>query len=251
MIKNSERCYSYEEIMEKPEYFAKRFSEGNSNLENLLNFCYSNGIITRACCIGHTHESGFVSDAYINLEIKPEQMSLFSVLINVLCESALKDVLTIDIDHTENCLMNTVIRVPLQYRNQLFVTTNDAFKYILNQNMTMSFENTFYKIFKIYSKLSSYNDENKRIGVTIEKNLFKFNSSRLKYFEELEDYAFGTDEVTDNKLFIDYLGSIDYFDHSNFSKINNSYILSEEEINLIYQMPFMGDELLDKTKISR
>jgi len=79
--RNSERCYTKEEIMHDPKYFAQKFSEGNKSLEELLLFCYANDISTFACCAGHENSRGLVPSANIVFNVEPEQYEMFSLCI--------------------------------------------------------------------------------------------------------------------------------------------------------------------------
>ena len=46
----------YNDFIHDKKEAAKQFAEGSKDLEDLLNFCFDNGIITKACCIGHKTE---------------------------------------------------------------------------------------------------------------------------------------------------------------------------------------------------
>jgi hypothetical protein len=72
---NNERCYSFDELNDD---LFRRFSEGSESLFELLRYCHSNEIETRACCAGHNE----VKKPYILLIIPKEQQYIIENVIN-------------------------------------------------------------------------------------------------------------------------------------------------------------------------
>ena len=54
----------YNDFIHDKKEAAKQFAEGSKDLEDLLNYCFNNGIITKACCKGH-HTKDELSLPYI------------------------------------------------------------------------------------------------------------------------------------------------------------------------------------------
>ncbi len=52
--------YSMNLVMQNPSFYAKKFSEGDKQLEDFLLLCYNNGIYTRSCCNGG-HRNSLIS----------------------------------------------------------------------------------------------------------------------------------------------------------------------------------------------
>ncbi len=62
---------------------AHDFAEGNNRLENLLNYCFDNGILTSSCCAGHEQNHG-TTKQYIDFYICKENESIIRHIIDVL-----------------------------------------------------------------------------------------------------------------------------------------------------------------------
>lgn len=92
--------YSYEEIdslnlsKEQQVKYAKKFSEGSKELENLLLFLWENNIRTIACCKGHQPEEtypGAIPLPYLCLDMKTiDDEVLKQILKNFCCRDEIK-----------------------------------------------------------------------------------------------------------------------------------------------------------------
>ena len=152
--RNSERSYTQEEILKDPKYFATKFSEGNKNLEELLLFCYTNGISTFACCAGHENSINIRPYANIVFNVQPEQYEMFSLLLETLSQSELSNILKLDLKNpTGQQILFNVGLEDLKYRDEFF----KSIKILLEKGLTYEDSNEYKKLFEVYDTLSSVN----------------------------------------------------------------------------------------------
>lgn len=232
--RNSERCYTKEEIMQDPKYFAQKFSEGNKSLEELLLFCYANDISTFACCAGHENSRGLVPSANIVFNVEPEQYEMFSLLIEQMTQSELNNVLNLELRNPTGQQIIFDIRLEdLKYREEFF----KGIKILLERGLTYNSENIYNQIFELYETLSSKNQENDSVELLVNKDGVNFLTTGVSYSDELgEDVLSQKEMSTDKDSLIQYLSSLESVDDLDISTIPNSYYLKNEDIINICNM---------------
>jgi len=232
--RNSERCYTKEEIMHDPKYFAQKFSEGNKSLEELLLFCYANDISTFACCAGHENSRGLVPSANIVFNVEPEQYEMFSLLIEQMTQSELSNVLNLELRNPTGQQIIFDIRLEdLKYREEFF----KGIKILLEKGLTYNGENIYNQIFELYETLSSKNQEYDLVELSINKDGVNFLTTGVSYSDELgEDVLSQKEMSTDKDSLMKYLSSLESIDDLDISMIPNSYFLKNEDVINIYNM---------------
>lgn len=148
-MKNKVRCYSYDEINEA---ILKEFSEGSKALEDLLNYCYKNKIVTRACCIGHK-EDGPQSKPYISFINSEEQQYLMEKIINTLfSQEKFSKHVSVDINREDNKFMVTFRFDYLEneLRDTFFMLIQKAIKNTLENEINVP--GKYDGLFDIYSQ---------------------------------------------------------------------------------------------------
>ena len=236
--RNSERCYTKEEIMQDPKYFAQKFSEGNKSLEELLLFCYANDISTFACCAGHENSRGLVPSANIVFNVEPEQYEMFSLLIEQMTQSELSNVLNLELRNPTGQQIIFDIRLEdLKYREEFF----KGIKILLEKGLTYNSENIYKQIFELYDTISSKNQEYDLVELSINKDGVDFLTTGVSYSDELGEDMLSQKEMSGDKdNLLQYLYSLESIEELNISNISNSYHLGNEDVINIYNMNLMN-----------
>lgn len=232
--RNSERCYTQEEILKDPKYFATKFSEGNKSLEELLLFCYTNGISTLACCAGHENSIYLLPYANIVFNVQPEQYEMFSLLLQTLSQSELSNILNLDLNNpTGQQILFNIGLEDLKYRDEFF----RSIKILLEKGLTYEGSNEYKKLFELYEILSSMNKEDNRIRISLNNENVDFITSGMEFIEDINKYSMIQKEMsTDKNNLLEYLYSLESLEDLDIATIPNSYHLNLEDINSIYEM---------------
>ena len=232
--RNSERCYTQEEILKDPKYFATKFSEGNKNLEELLLFCYTNGISTFACCAGHENSINLRPYANIVFNVQPEQYEMFSLLLETFSQSELSNILKLDLKNpTGQQMLFNIGLEDLKYRDEFF----RSIKILLEKGLTYESDNEYKNLFEVYNILSSVNKENDKIELSINNGIIDFITNGVEFIEDINEYSITQKEIgSDKNNLLEYLNSLESIEDLDITTIPNSYHLDLEDISSIYEM---------------
>lgn len=187
------RVYSREEILKDKERFAKEFSEGNPMLEQILLFCFNNGIETFGCCAGHLKSNGTTSmSPYIAMKKDETSEAFISNLI-----SKLKDENEISLG-----MQNVLNRI--SFTMHFGHNDSDYFwgKILEVLESTKQDEREKYEaeIPKPFSKLQNFLDENGDTGFTyIAKDGLKLYSVSSMYDWQRDIFAASGIPVVERK----------------------------------------------------
>lgn len=115
--------YRFDEIKEKPDFYARMFSEGNKKLEGLLLKLYEYNVSTRGCCIGNCQRPYICFDNIdVNLEIVCSMINQIYNYKGVIIEAGavLKDSLS------NVGIKSIIFRCDIGNRNQMFDLMKEA-----------------------------------------------------------------------------------------------------------------------------
>ncbi|MBQ7140277.1 MAG: hypothetical protein IJO32_02090 [Bacilli bacterium] len=235
---NRERCFSKKEIMKNPNKFALRFSEGNKSLEDLLNYCYSNNIMTRACCIGHENDSILYPQSYITFEINEQQFDMFANVSEIILNSKIGDKISIELSKNENILiLNYFILDEVNLRNIFFKLLKNSM--ILCSGQICN--NEYKDVFEIFQKMINASDRENNIELLITDKETTLNFYKEKYVEELDGVLnFKLSNEKDSTKLLNYLESLNNLDEFNMKNINNSFSLSKNDIEYIKNLQILN-----------
>lgn len=242
--RNSERCYTKEEIMQDPKCFAQKFSEGNKSLEELLLFCYTNGISTLACCAGHENSRNLVSYANIVFNVQPEQYEMFALLLETMSKSQLSDILKLELRNpTGQQILFDIGLEDLKYKDEFF----KSIKTLLEKGLIYNSESNYSQVFKIYEALSNKNNDEESIHLLLKNENISLEVLGVDYVEDIGEYAIITKDISYNKNnLLQYLSSLENLEDLYISAIINSYHLNLDDIDNIYNMNFMKNNINKK-----
>ena len=170
------RCYDYNEINEN---LLKQFSEGSSELEKLLIYCYTNKIETRACCIGHIND-GQLSKPYIcfvnckNLYFIME--NLIEFLLN---QGEFSD--NIEISITDQIISFKFDCLDANVREYFFGIIRNGLANIIERNFNVS--EKYAGLFNMFNNMNVNNN----LGLEISKKGLEINESRIGFFKTIND----------------------------------------------------------------
>lgn len=239
--RNSEKCYTKEEIMQDPKYFAQKFSEGNKNLEDLLLFCYTNDISTLACCAGHENSVNLRPYANIVFNVQPEQYEMFALLLETMSKNQLSDILKLELRNpTGQQILFDIGLEDLKYRDEFFKNI----KTLLEKGLIYNSENAYSKIFKLYETLSNKNNNENSINLSLKNENISLEVVGVEYIEDINEYSITQKDTSYEKNnLLQYLSSLENLQDLDISSITNSYVLSLDDINNIYNMNFMQNNI--------
>ena len=143
-------------IIEDKKKAAHDFSEGNIYLEELLNNCFENNILTIACCAGHTNtKNNSLSTPYISFYLTKENENVINNILILLLDSGY----VIELTGSEKYPALT-LRCPVDKNyNQFFIDINNVVNLSrTNKKNRSDLNEVIKKIYNIVLSNKSYYD---------------------------------------------------------------------------------------------
>ena len=172
-MKNLDKSYNYEDLNKD---MLKQFSEGSNSLEELLNNCYDNKIVTRGCCVGHDIE-GENPWPYISFVIPKEQVEFIDGLVEYYYNNNENNNI-IEIEKEENNLIISVHNITKDENNKeiFFKDINNTVNKFINKETNSKYEQTG----NIMYDLLNSNDEVQ--GIRINNNGISAYKEEKRFF---------------------------------------------------------------------
>lgn len=171
----------YNDFIHDKKEAAKQFAEGSKDLEDLLNFCFDNGIITKACCIGHKTEE-YESLPYIAFAFCKNNEIYFQSLLYYLKDSEY------EIDYSKNG-ENTSIMAFYDIKNNEVGEVTDLFENILtilkNTNILKNYFELLPLDLKNFYLFCLYSEIDSKLNVG---NVYSYHSIRRMKNNDVHHY---------------------------------------------------------------
>ena len=233
------KVIEYSDVLVDKRAYARVFSEGNKNLESLLNFCFDNNIETFGCCKGHVTQSD--SYPYIAFAFSSDDIDTYSNLISLVSRSKAGKFVNFRLYKFKNkyrLICNVVkkyCRNPFVI-NKAFMAIYEGFKLGIGKE---AFDSYYKKILAFYTDLLAYKSAStydftldnisSDLHILLNDKLFANPNLLVDDSNKLFRYLMLYDKKVKNKTADNYV-SFTYFD-LNMDDIDyiNSNILKKED----------------------